>query len=339
MSGPISEPELAKRVKALNQQRSKESLPPIEYLWFESEISTFQGTSTKGRVLFVYPDPKGKREMWIQYGMVPPGSTTGFNQQLSVITVADTPEGKKGYFRDFAVEKSESGHAQVQSPNHGLSSTPCAECHKSGGPLVPEAQKIHAASSPKMIERLRERVKSYGAVNSEFEDASKRGPPYGTSPLSDAELFGICSIESLLGQGLPDEVRAKQRTQIAAKIKGAMDCASCHDGVTQGVLTPPIGKIVHDYIKSGKMPADNNLTPGESATLDWCLESQYFGKHKSEKDASGMYRTDYKTYHPGALAKHLTKNLCSLPTEDSESHQSPESPSNEEHFPSSLPAN
>ena len=95
------------------------------------------------------------------------------------------------------------------------------------------------------------------------------------------------------------------------KVKNAMNCVKCHDGIETGTISYPFNpgnfkvSIADHLIRNSLMPPRSNLNHSERMALIRCLNFEYFGGFKDP--VWGGSKT------PGTLIKSLLSVPCSEP--------------------------
>jgi hypothetical protein len=150
----------------------------------------------------------------------------------------------------------------------------CYRCHKTGvlglnpKPDFKPASLIPGTPGPKLVDEINLIAKKYGNSRVDQIDSRAFGPAIGPvgAQSRDDSFFKSCA-KDLSRDSYP-------------RIRKAMDCASCHDGNTKGILNWPMGledvKIFSTFTRD-RMPPHSKLTPDEKLALTQCLLTEYYG--------------------------------------------------------------
>jgi hypothetical protein len=313
------------------------TLPPQrqwQVIIYDSQFITSADDTTYGRFFIYIPDeataPNGDKVpvyKWTQFSIFTPASDhslgdgckpeaasgNGFGVPhgntctYSMVAVRSLGERRKTevYLVDFRrlENKTTSKMTMVPRTDLGLAEFACSHCHKS--PVLPlHPARTYEFSGKDLVEAgdkfddviytLNQRIESdYGPPNfGPWLDVTDFGP--GIGPLIDRSDAYLKSCS----KGL--DVRLD-------RVREAMNCSSCHNGQSMGVinypqatfstvdtefLTFPAGSLPNDervrdilsvYIEEGLMPppalqsqTQNDLTPDERSALLSCLMTEYF---------------------------------------------------------------
>ncbi|MFI5386487.1 MAG: hypothetical protein ACHQ50_10250 [Fimbriimonadales bacterium] len=162
----------------------------------------------------------------------------------------------------------------------------CYDCHKTAAiPLEPELEYtfdpkgsliVKTSGAGQIPELLNRRIRGYGQIDLGVQRVSSYGPSLGPA----GWLRSDESLRKWAGTTLSAES--------VARIRSAMNCASCHDSF--GKLNFPMAirtsrdfgafktdrGLVQSYIEKGYMPPGNSLTEQERHALWLCLSKEYY---------------------------------------------------------------
>jgi hypothetical protein len=248
---------------------------------------------------------------------------------LTMVIQKRAPDGselnpRRIYFRDHKVgnqvnttEKKKVidgqpiSYHQFETTNLTTTASHCFGCHRNGpatmalsnssNPIV-YSNKQEGADAREYVQKFNSSL--HGLMNVELEGykfPKKLSPPYGfndTSNISD-EFMKTCVKEGTDPASIP-------------KIKGAMNCAACHNGQDSYELTYPFGPksfkygldIIKGDIKSGHMPPGHSLDRQESENVFRCLNQDYFGDPEFNGSQAAI------PIKKGKLIEYLTTNGC-----------------------------
>ncbi len=298
----IARPERYRDAVAMIDARNA-AAPPAERwtrLLYKSRFLATPDRSVYGRLLVHIPgDPT---EQWIQFGIIAPGDQAAPEDVhgVSMVAIARQPGGgRESFIIDYWREASAAGVVSIV-PNVEIDqgATVCYDCHKSAlMPVRPERQlgfdaagALVTAADDGTTATINERIVGLGAPDfGGLLDLAAFGPALGPPgrARSDAELTA-CAADA---------------TVTPARLRGAMRCASCHDGTTLGAINFPqavpshldVHALLHPdtrqsmplvatYVGEGWMPPANDLSAAERAALARCLALEYF----DPTDRSGL---------------------------------------------------
>lgn len=308
----------------MNEARKKQKLPAIEYARFKGNVEAMDSRTVVRLMLYIPGNP----EQWFSVGL--PSENGIKTPQWSAIAVYKNSAGElhvyfKDHWRVYTQSEKENtpAHVSFEEVKAGKFTDSCWKCHKSG-PLKLLVDSSLPEAEQKQTKHFNEIISSYGLVGSGgFYDAHKLGVGLGGDP---SEEKGLAEYrEKILPYCIAKGTRNKAEWNgiDRSKIQKAMSCTRCHDGVTRGLLTVPLGDVVFRYIRSGAMPPGEKLTEKEREVLAVCLEVEYSGvSSKKEMDRLTGARNSSQWYNgiegfkkpddfiPGRLWRHLTQVEC-----------------------------
>ena len=201
-----------------------------------------------------------------------------------------------------------SAHFKMKRDND-IAQVQCFNCHRTGAmPIIPMQTKgssfsyVDGMSDKSVLDFLNKRIEIDSAPEPTVT-VPDFIPPIGEANLitrTDAFMLGCA------GSKMPLASRKK--------IKEAMNCASCHNGLGAGVLSYPLGDggdwgdrhglgTMEWMTVSGHMPPHSTLDPEERKALFRCLKVEYYGE--------GVYSNgEYKPKVVGTLSKALLSKKC-----------------------------
>jgi mono/diheme cytochrome c family protein len=248
----------------------------------------------KARMILFFP---GDPEKWIS---VAPSGPGGLSHLFSVIAVKRSSEGPgyQAYFKDYSREYDKDGKVSFPPVTRAVFADSCLSCHKSGPLALPPPTDRQYLP---MRRRFNQRMQDYGVVGAGgFSDTVALGPGLGPG-LSSAQVIQLrsesrlqaCETRQRSGDGAsawPTGNPIPEMGQFSvdrARVRAAMNCTQCHDGVTRGAVFPPFNQDVFDRVLEGRMPPASRLNPAERRTVMECLLEEY--TRVDPKKPEGIY--------------------------------------------------
>lgn len=283
---------------AVRQIESQNSGLPENRRWmvlaYRSQFILSADRTTRGRLLVVIPgEPASDGEIvdrWIQFAIATPGQPSADIRSVSMVAVyrrRDRCDPARIYMADFFRTRRPFLPIALEPTMfaHDNPSTNCYNCHKTGlAPIHPKVEyRFNAAGA--LVERsdlrdsarLNELISTYGNAQIPLIYASAYGPSIGDASDMPSDDF---IRKSSVGGSL-------SATSVA-RIKAAMNCASCHDRASainypqavrtigdQNAFENKVG-LVETYVENGWMPPDNRLSRAERVTLFRALLKSYY---------------------------------------------------------------
>jgi hypothetical protein len=251
-----------------------------KYFIYDSQhLPTPDGTKSYGRFFVFVPGPSFDR--YLQFGLRDDPKNPVPNS-VSMVTMQKTDPGTgerrrvpRAYLKDlWRVRDGGKITISTRLDERGKLEN-CYACHKQALlPIEPAPATFDAARWGATVQEINARMSSYGETEYVGLNQSAYGP--GLGPL-DSPLRTDAFLRSCAGDQVPPAR--------LDRLKDAMSCARCHDGVIQARLDYPTlrrplpvgGTLVSHYVVTHrKMPPGADLTDGEREALVRCLDAEYY---------------------------------------------------------------
>ncbi len=280
-------------IEKINAKISDPKLKWIPFVYDSQHLATPDGTDSMGR-FFIYI-PHSDYDRFLQFG-IQRDPNLPLSKSFSTVSVQKTDplthqllSIPRGRMKDFWRLRDKEGNVSLSTRLKVMGSMEnCQNCHKNLLlPIHPEPTTFDKYRFQVSVDKVNEIMRGYGHVSGDGWVHNANGPGMGPeeSAVRTDEFIRQCSNGAVT------------TVQDIEKVKSAMNCTQCHDGLYRGTLNYPSGNytlpvsensswgtLIDHYIIKHKLmpPYQEDLSDIERKSVAVCLKAEYYQDFKGQ---------------------------------------------------------